>query len=66
MLKKVVIRQPLPHQDLKGSSFGRRVISWAPSGREVLGVDNVCLEELLVNTAGSIASKLVLTHAALC
>jgi hypothetical protein len=56
MLKKVVITQPLPHQDLKGSGFGRRVISWAPSRRE----------ELLVNTAGSIASKLVLTHAALC
>ena len=56
MLKKVVIPQPLAHQDLKGSGFGRRVISWAPSRRE----------ELLVNTAGSIASKPVLTHAALC
>lgn len=65
-LKKAVITQRLPHQHLKESGFDRCVISWAPSGREVLGVDNVCLEELLLNTAGSIVNERVLTHAALC
>jgi len=65
-LKKAVITQPLPHQHLKESGFDRRVISWAPLGREVSGVDNVSLEELLVNTAGDIVNERVLAHAALC
>ena len=65
-LKNAVITQPLPHQHLKESGFDRRVISGKPSGREVSGVDNVSLEELLINTAGDIVNERVLAHAALC
>lgn len=61
-----MITQPLPHQHLKESGFDRRVISGKPSGREVSGVDNVSLEELLINTAGDIVNERVLAHVALC
>ncbi|HEY6132277.1 MAG TPA: NAD(P)-dependent oxidoreductase, partial [Halioglobus sp.] len=34
----------------RAQGFGMRVISWTPSGREVPGVDNVSLEELLLRS----------------